>query len=77
LPLTDEETAIAEARLWGITGGGAYDSLRATFARRKGTQCIVTRSLSHFSPTAPEMEILTPGPAAATRPSIQKRPQRL
>jgi predicted nucleic acid-binding protein len=60
LPLADYETAIREARSRGVMGGGIYDSLHATFARRKGARRIVTRNPSHFAHTAPDLEILTP-----------------
>jgi predicted nucleic acid-binding protein len=60
LPMADYETAISEARQRGIMGGGIYDSLHATFARRRGAQRIVTRNPSHFTHTAPELEIVTP-----------------
>ena len=60
LPLADYEKAIGEARGRGVMGGGIYDSLHATFARRKGAQRIVTRNPSHFAHAAPELEILTP-----------------
>ena len=60
LPLTDYETAISEARQRGIMGGGIYDSLHATFARRKGAKRIVTRNPSHFAHTAPELEVVVP-----------------
>jgi predicted nucleic acid-binding protein len=61
-PLTigDYETAISEARKRGIMGGGIYDSLHATFARRKGARRVVTRNPSHFAHVAPELEILSP-----------------
>ena len=61
-PLTagDYQTAIREARGRGVMGGGIYDSLHATFARRKGATRIVTRNPSHFAHTAPDLEILTP-----------------
>jgi predicted nucleic acid-binding protein len=58
--LADYETAIGEAQRRGVMGGGVYDSLHATFARRKGAQRIVTRNPSHFAHTAPELEIFTP-----------------
>src|ERR1700756_3767425 len=48
LPLLHYETAISEARQRGIMGGGIYDSLHATFARRKGAKRVVTRNPSHF-----------------------------
>ncbi len=60
LPLTDYETAIREARQRGVMGGGIYDSLHATFARRKRATRIITRNPSHFAHTAPDLEILTP-----------------
>src|SRR6267142_1625559 len=41
LALTDYETAIQEARIRGVMGGGIYDSLHATFARRKRASQIV------------------------------------
>jgi predicted nucleic acid-binding protein len=61
-PLTsvDYETAIREARSRGVMGGGIYDSLHATFARRKRALQIVTRNPSHFRHVAPDIEILTP-----------------
>ncbi len=60
LPLTDYETAISEARQRGIMGGAIYDSLHATFARRKGARRVVTRNPSHFAHTAPDLEVVTP-----------------
>jgi len=60
LALADYETAIREARSRGVTGGGIYDSLHATFARRKRAARIVTRNPSHFEHVAPDIEILTP-----------------
>ena len=60
LALTDYETAMHEARSRGIMGGGIYDSLHATFARRKKAAQIVTRNPSHFQHVAPDIEILTP-----------------
>jgi predicted nucleic acid-binding protein len=60
LTLGDYETAVSEARKRGIMGGGIYDSLHATFARRKGAKRVVTRNPSHFAHVAPELEILTP-----------------
>jgi predicted nucleic acid-binding protein len=41
-------------------GGGIYDSLHATFARRRGAKRVVTRNPSHFAHTAPELEVVTP-----------------
>jgi predicted nucleic acid-binding protein len=60
LALADYETAIREARNRGVMGGGIYDSLHATFARRKKAVQIVTRNPSHFEHVAPDIEILTP-----------------
>ena len=60
LPLADYQKAIGEAQRRGVMGGGIYDSLHATFARRKGVKRIVTRNPSHFAHTAPDLEILTP-----------------
>ena len=60
LTLADYATAIQEARSRGVMGGGIYDSLHATFARRKGAKRIVTRNPSHFAHAAPDLEILTP-----------------
>lgn len=60
LPFQDYETAIREARSRGVMGGGIYDSLHATFARRMGARTVVTRNPSHFSHAAPELEILVP-----------------
>jgi predicted nucleic acid-binding protein len=60
LTTADYETALREARPRGVMGGGIYDSLHATFARRKGAKQIVTRNPSHFAHVAPDLEILTP-----------------
>jgi len=60
LSIADYKTAIREARGRGIMGGGIYDSLHATFARREGATRIVTRNPSHFAHAAPEVEILVP-----------------
>lgn len=60
LALADYETSIREARSRGVMGGGIYDSLHATFARRKKAVQIVTRNPSHFQHVAPDIEILTP-----------------
>ena len=60
LALADHQTAIREARSRGVRGGGIYDSLHATFARRKKAAQIVTRNPSHFQHVAPDIEILTP-----------------
>jgi len=60
LALVDYERSIREARTRGVMGGGIYDSLHATFARRKKAVQIVTRNPSHFQHVAPDIEILTP-----------------
>ena len=60
LSLADYETAISEAQQRGVMGGGIYDSLHATFARRKGAKRVVTRNPSHFAHTAPELELVVP-----------------
>ncbi len=60
LSVSDYEASIREARSRGVMGGGIYDSLHATFARRKKAARIVTRNPSHFEHVAPEIEILTP-----------------
>jgi predicted nucleic acid-binding protein len=60
LVLADYETAIREARSRGVMGGGIYDSLHATFARRKMASRIITRNPSHFHHVAPDIEIFTP-----------------
>lgn len=60
LEKADYETAIREAQSRGVMGGGIYDSLHATFARREGARRIVTRNPSHFIHVAPDAEILTP-----------------
>jgi predicted nucleic acid-binding protein len=60
LTMADYETAIREARSRGVMGGGIYDSLHATFARRKKATQIVTRNPSHFQHVAPDIQILTP-----------------
>ncbi len=65
LRVADYEKALGEAQRRGVMGGGIYDLLHATFARRKGARRIVTRNPSHFMHTAPELEILTPQPAAS------------
>jgi hypothetical protein len=48
LALGDYERAIRETRSRGVMGGGIYDSLHATFARRHKAVRIVTRNPSHF-----------------------------
>ncbi len=60
LSLADYQKCIGEARRRGVMGGGIYDSLHATFARRKKARQIVTRNPSHFVHVATDMEILTP-----------------
>ena len=60
LTLADYESAISEARQRGVMGGGIYDSLHATFARRKGAKRIVTRNPSHFVHSAPDLEVVAP-----------------
>lgn len=60
LTLADYEQAIGEAQRRGVMGGGIYDSLHASFARRKGARRIVTRNPSHFAHAAPDLEILIP-----------------
>jgi len=60
LTLSDYETAIREAHSRGVMGGGIYDSLHATFARRKSAKRIATSNPSHFAHAAPDLEILTP-----------------
>lgn len=60
LTLADYDMAISESQRRGVMGGGIYDSLHATFARRKGARRIVTRNPSHFAHAAPDLEILTP-----------------
>ena len=56
----DYETAIREARSRGVMGGGIYDAIHATFARRKKAVQIITCNPSHFEHVAPDIEILTP-----------------
>src|SRR5215469_13846326 len=48
LEMKDYDSANGEAPSRSVMGGGIYDSLHATFARRKGAQRIVTRNPSHF-----------------------------
>ena len=60
VPIADYETAIRQARSRGVMGGGIYDSLHATFARRNKALRIVTRNPSHFHHVAPDIEILSP-----------------
>lgn len=60
LGLADYKTAIREARNRGVMGGGIYDSLHATIARRQMAIQIVTHNPSHFEHVAPDIEMLTP-----------------
>jgi predicted nucleic acid-binding protein len=60
LTMADYTTSIHEARSRGVMGGGIYDSLHATFARRKHATRIVTRNPSQFQHVAPDIVILTP-----------------
>jgi predicted nucleic acid-binding protein len=60
LSLEDYTTAIREARRRGVMGGGIYDSLHATFARRHKAMCILTLNPSDFQHVAPEVEIIIP-----------------
>jgi predicted nucleic acid-binding protein len=60
LSLADYETAIGEARKRGVMGGGIYDSLHATFARRRSAKRIITRNPGHFEHLAPDLEIIVP-----------------
>lgn len=60
LTLEDYETALTEARQRGVMGGGIYDSLHATYARRLGATRIITRNPSDFKHVAPELEIVIP-----------------
>jgi hypothetical protein len=56
----DYETAIRQARGRGVMGGGIYDSVHATFARRRRATRIVTLNASDFAHVAPDLELLTP-----------------
>ena len=60
LKMTDYETALSEAQSRGVMGGGIYDSLHATFARRKRAKRVITRNPGHFAHAAPELEIVVP-----------------
>jgi predicted nucleic acid-binding protein len=60
LSLADYATAISEARQRGVMGGGIYDSLHATFARRRRARRVVTRNPGHFAHAAPELEVMVP-----------------
>jgi predicted nucleic acid-binding protein len=60
LSLDDYDTAVSEARQRGVMGGGIYDSLHATFARRKRAKRVITRNPSHFAHVAPELAVVVP-----------------
>ena len=60
LALEDYEMALTEARRRGVMGGGIYDSLHATYARRLGASAVVTRNPGNFKHVAPELEIVVP-----------------
>ena len=60
LSLADYARAISESRQRGVMGGGIYDSLHATFARRKGARRVVTLNPGHFAHVAPDLEITVP-----------------
>ena len=60
LTLIDYETAISEAKRRGVMGGGIYDSLHATYARRCAATRIITRNPGHFQHVAPELQIVVP-----------------
>ena len=60
LTLGDYRTALNEARQRGVMGGGIYDSLHATHARRLSATRVVTRNPGNFQHVAPDMEIVVP-----------------
>jgi len=60
LTLEDYDTALSEAKRRGVMGGGIYDSLHATCARRLGAVRVVTRNPGNFKHVAPELEIVIP-----------------
>ena len=60
LTLGDYKTALIESRQRGVMGGGIYDSLHATHARRLSATKVVTRNPGHFQHVAPDMEIIVP-----------------
>lgn len=60
LTVKDYETAISEAQRRGVMGGGIYDSLHATYARRLSAKRVATRNPGHFKHVAPELEIVIP-----------------
>jgi predicted nucleic acid-binding protein len=60
LSMEDYETAITEAKKRGVMGGGIYDSLHATCARRMEAKKIVTLNLGDFLHVAPDMQVTLP-----------------
>ena len=60
LSLGDYQKTITEARQRGVMGGGIYDSLHATYARRHSARRIITRNPGNFKHVAPELEIVVP-----------------
>jgi len=60
LSLGDYETAITEARKRGVMGGGIYDSLHVTHARRRGANRVFTRDPGDLQHVASDMEIIVP-----------------
>ncbi|MEI9961522.1 MAG: PIN domain-containing protein [Limisphaerales bacterium] len=60
LSLHDYETAITESRQRGVMGGGIYDSLHATYARRNAAHRVITRNPGNFQHVAPDLEIVVP-----------------
>jgi hypothetical protein len=60
LTFRDYDAAIQEAAPRGSIGGGIYDLLHATSARRKEADRLVTRNPPHFRHVAPDTETLIP-----------------
>ena len=60
LTVRDYETAISEARQRGVMGGGIYDALHATYARRLSAKRVITRNPGNFKHVAPELEVVVP-----------------
>jgi predicted nucleic acid-binding protein len=60
LTLGDYKTTLNEARQRGVMGGGIYDSLHATHARRLLTTRVVTLNPGNFRHVAPDLEIIVP-----------------
>ena len=60
LSIEDYKATISEAKQRGVMGGGIYDSLHATFARRRGAKRIVTLNGGDFRHVAPDLEIVSP-----------------